>query len=140
MFVSILMAIGLAASGCATGSSPEGAVREFFKAWQESDWKAYKSCISPEKRKLSEVEDELARTRFEQVKVSFEGIKLKAVYSDEDKNKAVVHLLDGKIKYTAVIMGEKKTEVQDIKKMPKNERPFFDTVRVGEKWYVNIDL
>ncbi len=140
LLIPILVAAGLTASGCGVENSPEGAVRKFFKAWEEGNWKAYKSCIAPEKRKLSKVEDELARMRFEQTKVRFEGIELKVQRSQEDRNKAVVHLRSGKIKYTAVIMGEKKTEVQDIGKMPENERPFFETVRVGGKWYVIIDL
>ncbi len=135
-----MLIAGLALSGCAEKNTPEGVVKEFIKAWEEGDWKTYKACIAPEKRNLSKIEEELARQKFEQIKVKFEGMKFKVVHSDEHKNKAVVHLMDGKIKYTAVIMGEKKTEVQDISKMPKNARPFFDTVRVKGKWYVYTDL
>lgn len=138
--IALLLAAPFAAAGCGTDNMPEGALNRYLDAWQDSDWGAYKESITPEKRKLNEVQEELAKQKFEQVKVKLDGIEMTTAYDEEDKNRAVVTLTDGKITYTAKVLGENKTETQEIGKMPEEERPYFDTVKVDGTWYVNMDL
>ena len=137
--LAVLLVAPFLAAGCAE-NTPEGALNKYLGAWQDSDWKAFKESVAPEKRKLNKVQDELARQKFQQVKVKLDGIKMVTAYDKKDKNRAVVTLNDGRITYTAKVLGENKTETQDIGKMPEKERPYFGVVRVDGTWYVDMDL
>jgi uncharacterized membrane protein YvbJ len=143
--VAVILAVGLLVVACATlvgcnSNSPAGAVDKYLSAWQNSDWTAIKASVAPAKRNLTKVQDELAKQKFQQTKVKLDGISTATEYDKNDKNKAVVTLTNGKITYTAEILGKSKTETQDIGKMPVDQRPFFDTVKVNGVWYVNFNL
>lgn len=137
--LAVLLIAPFGLAGCAE-KSPEGALNGYLSAWQDSDWTAFKESVAPQKRKLSEVQEELAKQKFKQVKVKLDGIKMTTEYDKKDRNKAVVTLTDGKITYTAKVLGENKTETQDIGKMPEKERPYFGVVKVDGTWYVDMDL
>lgn len=126
-------------AGCG-GSSPEGAVNKYLGAWQAMDWNAYKASVLPGNAKLTRDQEELAKQKFEQIKVKLDGIKMKTEYDKKDKNKAVVNLTDGTITYKATILGKPKEEPQPISKMPKESRPAFDVVKVNGIWYVDMKL
>jgi len=139
---TLVLAVAIVAptllAGCG-GSSPEGAVKKYQKAAQESDWEALKASVAPQRRELTKDQEELTKIEFEQVKVVFDGIKMQTVYSEEDEKKAAVVMTDGKITYTVNILGEEKTETKDISKLSKEERTYA-TVEVDEVWYVDKDL
>jgi hypothetical protein len=103
------------------------------------DWNAYKQAVVPRERNLEKGLDELAKQKFQQVRVKFDGIKMKTVYDEKDKNKAAVVLDGGKMTINAKILGENKTETRDVLKMPKEERT-FETLKIDGVWYVNIKL
>lgn len=138
----LVLVVALAApvllAGCG-GSSPEGAVTEYLKAWQELDWDALKASVAPQRRELTKDQEELTKMEFEQVKTSMDGLKMQTVYSEEDKKKAAVVLTEGKITYTVNILGEEKTETKDISKLSKEERTYA-TIEVDGVWYVDKDL
>ncbi|MDD5447593.1 MAG: hypothetical protein PHO53_00255 [Actinomycetota bacterium] len=123
--------------GCG-GGGPEGAVRRYLEAWERLDWEAYKNSVAPG-RKLTPEEEELARQKFKQVKIKTSDLKMKTTYS-KDKKQAEVVISQGKITYTANVLGTKKTEVQDIGKMKEEEKPTFKVVLVNGNWYVDIEL
>lgn len=125
--------------GCGVGS-PEGAVREYFKAWQDMDWEAFKAAHAPQKRNLTKDQEELAKQKFEQIQVKSEGLKMETTYSKEDKKRATVVVVEGKISYTAMILGEKKTDTQDVGKMDKDNRPKYNTIEVDGVWYIDEEL
>jgi len=138
--LALLIASFMLLAGCGESNTPAGALDKYLSAWKDSNWAAFKQSVAPVKRNLNKVQDELAKQKFEQVKVGLDGISTETEYDKQDKNKAVVTLTGGKITYTAEILGKKKTETQDIGKMPKDKRPFFDAVKVNGVWYVNMDL
>ncbi|MBU4173338.1 MAG: hypothetical protein KKB90_01555 [Actinobacteria bacterium] len=139
---TLVLAVALVAPallvGCG-GSSPEGAVKAYLKAWQELDWEALKASVAPQRRELTKDQEELTKIEFEQVKISMDGLKMQTVYSEEDKKKAAVMLTEGKITYTVNILGEEKTETKDISKLSKEERTYA-TIEVDGVWYVDKDL
>ncbi len=139
---TLVLAVAIVAptllAGCG-GSSPEGAVKNYMKAWQELDWEALKASVVPQRRELTKDQDELAKIQFEQAKVIIEGLKMQTVYSEEDEKKAAVVMTEGNITYTVNILGEEKTETKDISKLSKEERTYA-TVEVDGVWYVDKDL
>ncbi|MBN1289665.1 MAG: hypothetical protein JXA49_08530 [Actinobacteria bacterium] len=135
----LLISALLMVAGCGESGGPEGAVQKYLKAMQNMNWEDFKASIKPG-QELTAEEEELARQEFEQVKVSCEGLKFKTEYDKGDNKKAVVALTDGKITYTAEILGEKKTETLEIKKMADEERPAFNVVKVKDVWYVDKPL
>lgn len=110
-----------------------------MNAWQDMDWQTYKAAVIPAERDLPKGLEELAKQKFQQVRVKFDGIKMKTVYDEKDKNKAAVVLDGGKMTIKAKILGESKTETRDILKMSKEERT-YETHKVNGVWYVNIKL
>lgn len=139
-WITLIMSLILAPlllCGCES-NSPEGAVTKYLNAWQDLDWERYKSSVAPGEQ-LTEEQQELAKQKFEQIEIATEGLEMKTEYS-EDKNKATVVLTGGKISYTAEILGEKKTETQDISKMKEEDKPTFETVKVDDVWYVDREL
>jgi hypothetical protein len=134
----VLMTAPVMLAGCGD-NSPEGVVGKLLNAWQGMDWNAYKQAVVPRERNLEKGLDELAKQKFQQVRVKFDGIKMKTVYDEKDKNKAAVVLDGGKMTINAKILGENKTETRDVLKMPKEERT-FETLKIDGVWYVNIKL
>ena len=134
----VLMTAPVMLAGCGD-NSPEGAVGKLLNAWQGMDWNAYKQAVVPGERNLEKGLDELAKQKFQQVRVKFDGIKMKTVYEEKDKNKAAVVLDGGKMTIKAKILGESKTETRDVLKTPKEERT-FETLKIDGVWYVNIKL
>lgn len=134
----VLMSAPVMLAGCAD-NTPSGAVGRLLNAWQGMDWKAYKQAVVPAESNLPKDLEELAKQKFQQVQVKFEGIKTKTAYDEKDKNKATVVLDGGKMTIKAKILGENKTETRDVIKMPKEERT-FETRKVNGAWYVNIKL
>jgi len=137
--VCAALAAPLALSGCGS-SDPQGAVMKYLNAWQAQNWNEYKAAVAPEKAKLTKDQEELAKQAFGQTKVKFSDIKMKTTYDKNNKNRARVSLIGGKTTYTARILGKWKTDTRDIGKMKQVERPVFDTVRIGDVWYVDISL
>jgi len=127
------------ATGCG-GSSPEDAVRRYLNAWQDLDWEAFKESVAPQHRELTKEQDELGKMEFEQVKVVFDGLKMKTNYSKDDDKKAAVVLTDGKITITLSVIGEMKTETRNIKDMSEEEERTYPTVEVDGVWYVDKEL
>lgn len=123
-------------SGCG-GSTPESAVNKYFGAWQSGDWEGFKAAVVPQE--LTSEQEALAKEKFGQVKVKVEGLKMKSEYDKEDENRARVVLTDGKITYTARILGEDKTETEDIKSVEEEFRT-YTTVKVDGVWYVDTKL
>jgi len=134
----VLMSATVMLAGCGD-NTPEGAVDKLMNAWQDMDWQAYKAAVIPAESDLPKGLEELAKQKFRQVRVKFDGIKMKTVYDEKDKNKAAVVLDGGKMTIKAKILGESKTETRDILKMPKEERT-YETHKVDGVWYVNIKL
>lgn len=134
-FIAVLVAPALLA-GCG-GNSPESAVSKYFSAWQGRDWDAFKAAVVPQK--LTNDQEVLAREKFGEVKVKVEGLKMSTEYDQLDKNRARVVLADGKITYTAKILGETKTDTEDLKKIEKEFRT-YTVVRVDGVWYVDTKL
>ena len=60
----------LVLAGCG-GNTPEGAVQNFFNAWQSLNWEAYKNAVNPG-QKLTKNQEELAKLKFKQIKVKFQ--------------------------------------------------------------------
>ena len=133
--IAVLVAPALLA-GCG-GNSPESAVSKYFSAWQGGDWDAFKAAVVPQK--LTKDQEVLAREKFGEVKVKVEGLKMSTEYDQKDKNKARVVLADGKITYTAKILGETKTDTEELKKIEKEFRT-YTVVRVDGVWYVDTKL
>ena len=123
-------------AGCG-GNTPEGAVKKYLNAMQSGDWEAYKEAVVPQE--LTEEQEELAKGAFEQVKVKVDGIKMTTEYDEKDDNKAAVVFTDGKITYTAKILGENKSETRDMKDVEKENRT-LNTVKVKGTWYVDTKL
>jgi hypothetical protein len=132
------MTASVVLAGCGD-NTPEGAVGKLMNAWQDMDWQAYKAAVIPAESDLPKDLEELAKQAFQQVRVKFDGIKMKTVYDEKDKNKAAVILDGGKMTINAKILGENKKETRDILKMPKEERT-YETQKVDGVWYVNIKL
>ena len=128
-----------AAVGCGGSNGPEGAVQKYLKAMQDMNWEDYKASLKPD-QEMTQEEEELAKQKFEQVNVKCENLKFSIDYDEEDNNKAVVVATDGKITYTAEILGEEKTETVEVKNMAEEERPSFDVVKVKGVWYVDKPL
>lgn len=126
-------------SGCG-GNTPDSAVMEYLKAMESGNWEDYKASVAPGMANFTKEQEALAKQKFNQVEVTFDGIKTKTTYDKKDKNKADVELVGGKITYTAKILGEKKTEIQDIKKMKEDQRPLFPTKKVDGTWYVDMKI
>jgi hypothetical protein len=118
-------------------NSPEGAVRKYLNAMQSGNWNAFKAAVV--KQNLTEVENALAKTKFEQTKVKYQDIKIETKYDKNDKNKAAVVMTDGKVTITAKIGGEPQTQTMDIKKLEEPERT-YDTVRINGVWLVETKL
>ncbi len=131
-----LLAAGLLSAGCGS-SDPQSAVQKYFSAWQKGDWGAFKSSVVPQE--LTQDQEALAKEKFAQVKVKVDGLKMRTSLDEKDKNKAVVVLTDGRITYSAKILGKNQTEVQDMKKVQEALRT-FNVVRVNGVWYVDTKL
>lgn len=127
----------LSLCGCG-GGGPEGAVKRHLEAWERLDWEAYKNSVVPG-QKLTPEEEELARQEFKQIKIKTSDLTMKTTYS-KDKKQAEVIITQGKITYTANVLGEKKTETQDVGKMKEEEKPTFKVVLVNGNWYVDVEL
>ena len=136
LVLSLLLALAVLLTGCGS-NTPEGAVKKYLGAMQSGDWEAYKAAVVPQE--LTKEQEELARGAFKQVKVKVDGLKMETRYDESDKNKAAVILTDGKITYTAKILGETKSDTRDMKKVEKENRT-LDTVRVKDVWYVDTKL
>lgn len=136
VFLCFLLAVAMLLNGCG-GNTPEGAVNKYLNAMQSGDWEAYKAAVVPQE--LTKEQEELAEGAFKQVKVKVDGLEMETEYDQSDKNKAAVVLTDGKITYTAKILGENKSDTRDMKKVEKENRT-LDTVRVKGTWYVDTKL
>jgi len=136
--VALLLAVPalLAIAGCG-GNTPQGAVQNFFSAWQANNWEAYKKAVNPN-QKLTKNQDALAKLKFQQIKVKFQDLKMQSKTDPKDPNKATVTLVGGKVIYTADVLGTPKTDTQDISK--QKDRPVFDTVKINGVWYVDYPL
>lgn len=137
MVVAVLAASALAA-GCASSNTPESVVKRYLSAAQHLDWEAYKKTIKPQD--LSKNQDDLAEGIFKSVTLEFSDVETETKYDPEDKNKATVFLVGGKVKTTTSIMGEKKTETIDIAKENAKDQFGFDMVKINGTWYVDKDL
>lgn len=137
VFVMVTLLVPVLMAGCAGGNSPGGAVDKYFRAWQSGDWNAYKAAVVPQQ--LTKDQEALAKEKFQQVKVKVEGLQTSTELDNKDKNKAKVVMTNGKITYTAPILGEKKTDTQDFKTLPKEQRT-LDVVKVKDTWYVDNTL
>ena len=126
----------LVLAGCG-GNTPQGAVQNFFNAWQSMNWEAYKKAVNPG-QKLTKNQEELAKLKFKQIKVKFQDLKMQSKVDPKDSNKATVTLVGGKIIYTADILGKQQTDTQDISK--QKDRPVFDAVKINGVWYVEYPL
>jgi len=135
----VIVSISLLGAGCG-GNTPEGAAKKFLDAWSSGNWESFKKTVLPEDAKLTKEEDELARQMFEQVKVKFNGIKMKTTYDSKDKNKATVELTGGKIFFTAKISGKVETRSEDIAKMDKSSRPSLACMRRNGTWFVHQEV
>jgi hypothetical protein len=129
-----LCACCLLVPGCGD-NSPGGAVNAYLGALESADWEAYKNTLNPE-AKFTKEQEELARQKFEQIEVKTEGLEIETKYS-EDEKKATVTLIDGNITYTAEILGEKKTDTQNIGEMEPEARPRFETIEMEGSWYID---
>lgn len=136
LFLAGMLVAGAVLAGCG-GSDPESAVRKYFSAWQKSDWGAFKQAVVPQE--LTKDQEALAKEKFGQVKVKVDGLKMQTSLDSKSKNRAVVVLTDGKITYSARILGRDQTEVQDMKKVQKEQRT-FTVVNVKGSWYVDTKL
>lgn len=134
----ILVACLSLTAGCG-GNSPDASLQKFFDSWQANNWEAHKKSVAPG-QKLTKEQDASAKQKFEQIKVKFEGLKMKVAVNAKDKNRATVTVTDGKITYTVDVLGEKKTETQDISKMDPTKKPAFEAVKVNGTWYVDTPL
>ena len=128
--------VSLLLAGCSS-NSPEGAVNKYLSAQQSGNWDALKAAVVPQN--LTKEQEALAKEKFQQVKVKFEGLKTQTTYDKSDKNKATVVLTEGKVIYTAKILGETKTETADLKKLDKEQRT-YDTVKIKNVWYVDTKV
>jgi hypothetical protein len=137
LFIIAILPLTALAVGCGGGNSPEGAVTKYFNAMQSGDWNTLKASVVPQK--LTKDQEALAKQKFEQVKVKVQGLSLTTELNKSDKNKATVVITDGKITYTAPILGQEKTETRDFKSLQKEER-VFNVVRVNDIWYVETAL
>jgi len=137
---ALLLVVSLTAPalllGCG-GSTPESAVSKYFSAWQAGDWEAFKEAVVPQK--LSKDQEALAEEKFKQVKVKVDGLKMSTEFDKNDSSKANVLLTDGKITYTAKILGETKTDTEDLTKVEKEFRT-YTAVKVDGVWYVDTKL
>jgi len=136
--ILIVIPLVLLLSGCG-GDTPQGAVQKFFSSWQAGDWNAYKQAVIPGQN-LTKDQEELAKQKFNQIKVKFQDLKTEVKTDPKDKNKATVSLTGGKITYTADILGKQQSETQDIAKMDPKDRPFYDVVKINGVWYVDYKL
>ena len=136
--VALLLAVPalLLVAGCGS-NTPQGAVQNFFSAWQENNWEAYKKAVNPN-QELTKNQEALAKLKFEQIKVKFQDLKMQSKTDAKDPNKATVTLVGGKIIYTADILGKQQTDTQDISK--QKDRPVFDAVKINGVWYVEYPL
>ena len=134
---ALLASLGLFMLAGCSSNSPEGAVNKYLDAQQSGNWNALKAAVVPQN--LTKEQDALAKEKFQQVKVKFEGIKTQTTYNQGDKNKATVLLTDGKVTYTAKILGENKTETTDLKKLDKEQRT-YDVVKIKDVWYVDTRI
>jgi glucan-binding YG repeat protein len=137
IFAALLSSLGLFLIAGCSSNSPEGAVSKYLDAQQSGNWSALKASVVPQN--LTKEQEALAKEKFQQVKVKLEGIKTQATYNQGDKNKATVVLTDGRVTYTANILGETKTETEDIKKLEKEQRT-YDVVRIKGVWYVDTKI
>lgn len=142
LVIACMMVLPLVAlAGCSGGgNTPEGAVQKFLNAWQSGNWEAFKASVTPAKRNLTKVQETLAKQKFQQVQVKFDGIKMATAVNKDDANKATVTLTNGKVTYTAEILGKKKTDTQDIGKDDPATRPKYDTLKVNGVWLVDTNL
>lgn len=127
----------LALAGCGS-NSPEGAVQSYFSAKQALNWEAYKKAVAPQK--LAKKDEALAKQQFDQIKVKFQDLKMQTQYDAKDKNKATVTLTNGKVTYTADILGKQQSDTQNLAKVDPKDRPVFETVKVNGVWYVDTQL
>lgn len=126
--------------GCGQSNTPAGAVQKYLDAWQSGNWEAFKASVTPEKRNLTKVQDTLAKQKFQQVQVKFDGIKMATAVNKDDPKKATVTITNGKVTYTAEILGKKKTETQDVGKVDPARRLTYETVNVNGTWLVDMNL
>ncbi len=131
------LAVSALLLGCGGGNTPESAVNKYFDAWQSGDWEAFKGAVVPQK--LTEDQEALAEEKFKQVKVKVDGLAMSTEYDKDDSSKASVVLTDGKITWTAKILGETQTDVEDIKKEEKEFRT-YNVIKVDGVWYVDTKL
>jgi hypothetical protein len=137
LLIAALLAVSALALGCGGGNTPESAVNQYFDAWQSGDWEAFKDAVVPQK--LTEDQEALAEEKFKQVKVKVDGLKMSTEYDKDDSSKASVVLTDGKITWTAKILGKTQTDVEDIKKEEKEFRT-YNVIKVDGVWYVDTKL
>ncbi len=137
LFIIAILTVTALVVGCGGGNSPDGAVTKYFNAWQSGDWNAFKASVVPQK--LTKDQEALAKQKFEQVKIKVQGLSLTTELNKADKNKATVVITNGKITYTAPILGQQKTETRDFKSLQKEER-VVNVVKVNDVWYVDSAL
>lgn len=136
--VGVITFAVLSTGGCG-GNSPEAAVRQFFDSWQSNDWEAHVKSVAPG-RKLTKDQEALAKNKFEQIKIEFKDLEMQSKIDGKDKNRATVTVTGGQIVYTVNILGNNKTETQDISRMDADEKPSFDVVNVNGTWFVDTPL
>jgi hypothetical protein len=132
------LAITLVAAGCGGSSSPDTAVSNFFQAISQGNYNAFASAVLPERVKaMTDTESKSLQDQIKKKSEKYSGMKFKVVYDKNDKNKAKVVVLSGKI--TAQNPTTGKNETMDIKSVPESART-LNVVKYKGSWYLDIPL
>ncbi|MCG2794576.1 MAG: hypothetical protein L6427_01670 [Actinomycetia bacterium] len=136
----VFLAVPLVASGCGS-QTPEGVVRDFYKAIEDGDWNAYLSSVLAENvRRMTEEDVQYEKERLLEGDFTYEGLKFETVYDEKKENEAEVELIEGKITGTNPTSGERETTtVAEIKKQ-YDITPSFKTRKYKGRWYVDVPL
>lgn len=160
--LALVVAVPLLATGCGA-NSPEQAVRNFMKAFDDGDFNAFLSSVLPENVHRMTDADALfwKDEAFGTVVFEEENMQMETKYLDEAKNKAEVTVTSGKIVIKGGVegsdivldLGKKEYTSKDPNTGKETTQPFtereqqivdqlgkFPTEKYKNAWYVDFVL
>jgi hypothetical protein len=136
----IALLVPVIAVGCGA-STPEEAVRNYYKAISDNDWNAYLYSVLPDNvRRMTSSDIQSAKKSLKDSEIDYSGQKFKTIPDKKDKNTAEVEMTAGKVSFRNPNTGEKSSMTVDEIKRTYNVNATDKVVKYKGTWYVDVPM